>query len=163
MENPSARDKLDFSSWKHIFIRIYNQIFVFDRKKGRKRANRERKTQTMTMTPLPTAIRLFTWISAHAPHSEPAKTSATTNDSEFVRPPLSRRSSSASTTSTSAASSSEETELRDWDYSRRDSSTSTSSMRPTRRDAWDVEQDEVRRKLKETRKRRAEELWTEFW
>jgi hypothetical protein len=54
-----------------------------------------------------------------------------------------------------------DTELQDWDYSRWNSSTSTRTSR--RRDAWELEQDEVRRKLKETRRKRAEELWKEIW
>jgi hypothetical protein len=32
-----------------------------------------------------------------------------------------------------------------------------------RRDAWEEEQSEVRRKMRETRRRRTEEVWREFW
>lgn len=128
-----------------------NQIF------GNINQRRRAKTADRRMTDIPTnAMRLLTlWLPLHT-HSA---TNTNINTNDFIRPPLSRRSSSAST----ASNASVDTEMQDWDYSTRNSSASSSLRGTSRRDGWDMEQDEVRRKVKETRRRRAEQLWKEFW
>lgn len=109
------------------------------------------------------ALRLLTWITASAPHPNPPPAESAGSpraSNDFIRPVLSRRSSSASTTSTSSV----DTELQDWDYgTTRRSSLSSRGSGGRKMDAWEQEQSEVRRKMRETRRRRTEEVWREFW